>query len=113
MLRGLFVVKQPTVLDGLAFDPFSFQQDGLTAPPRYRNQDSGRPNTTLWGILALVAAAIVVLVVAYSYNGYNANVAKNSAAPTSDMNAPARTVPANPSPSPAPAPAPAPPQRTQ
>jgi hypothetical protein len=26
MLRGLFVVKQPTVLDGLAFDPFSFQQ---------------------------------------------------------------------------------------
>ena len=32
MLRGLFVVKQPTVLDGLAFDPFSFQQDGLTAP---------------------------------------------------------------------------------
>jgi hypothetical protein len=32
MLRGLFVVKQPTVLNGLAFDPFSFQQDGFTAP---------------------------------------------------------------------------------
>src|SRR5512132_943298 len=32
MLRDLFVVKQPTVLDGLAFDPFSFQQHGLTAP---------------------------------------------------------------------------------
>ena len=31
MLRGLFAVKQPTFLDGLAFDPFSFQQDGLTA----------------------------------------------------------------------------------
>ncbi len=83
--------------------------------PRYRNQDPGRSNTTLWGILALVAAAIVVLVAAYSYNGYNTNVAKNSAAPTSDMNAPAHTVPANPSssPAPAPAPVPAPPQRTQ
>jgi hypothetical protein len=27
----LYAVKQPTVLDGFAFDPFSFQQDGLTA----------------------------------------------------------------------------------
>jgi hypothetical protein len=32
MLCGLFVVKQPTVLDGFAFDPFSFQQDGLASP---------------------------------------------------------------------------------
>ena len=31
MLCGLNVVKQPTVLDGFAFDPFSFQQDGLAA----------------------------------------------------------------------------------
>jgi hypothetical protein len=25
-------VKQASVLDGFAFDPFSFQQDGWTAP---------------------------------------------------------------------------------
>jgi hypothetical protein len=25
-------VMQASVLDGFAFDPFSFQQDGLTAP---------------------------------------------------------------------------------
>src|SRR4026208_2549042 len=53
MLRGLFVVKQPTVLDGLAFDPFSFQQDGLTAP----EVDVG------WGEIvdALVIAPVVVV----------------------------------------------------
>ena len=30
MLCGLLVVKQPTIFDGFSFDPFSFQQDGLT-----------------------------------------------------------------------------------
>jgi len=43
MLRGLFVAKQPTVLDGLAFDPFSFQQDGLTAPRPQRCEDRKAP----------------------------------------------------------------------
>jgi hypothetical protein len=82
--------------------------------PRYRDQDSRRSNTTLWGILALVAAAVVVLVVVYSYNGYNTNVATNhTSAPTTGTNAPGRAGTINPSPSPAPAPAPAAPQRTQ
>ena len=53
MLRGLFVVKQPTVLDGLAFDPFSFQQDGLTAP----EVDVGRGEI----VEALVIAPVVVV----------------------------------------------------
>ncbi len=53
MLRGLFVVKQPTVLDGLAFDPFSFQQDGLTAP----EVDVGRGEI----VDALVIAPMVVV----------------------------------------------------
>ena len=53
MLRGLFVVKQPTVLDGLAFDPFSFQQDGLTAP----EVDVGRGEI----VDALVTAPVVVV----------------------------------------------------
>ena len=53
MLRGLFVVKQPTVLDGLAFDPFSFQQDGLTAP----EVDVGRGEI----VDALVIAPVVVV----------------------------------------------------
>ena len=53
MLCGLFVVKQPTVLDGLAFDPFSFQQDGLTAP----EVDVGRGEI----VDALVIAPVVVV----------------------------------------------------
>jgi hypothetical protein len=53
MLRGLFVVKQPTVLDGLTFDPFSFQQDGLTAP----EVDVGRGEI----VDALVIAPVVVV----------------------------------------------------
>ena len=53
MLRGLFVVKQPTVLDGLALDPFSFQQDGLTAP----EVDVGRGEI----VDALVIAPVVVV----------------------------------------------------
>ena len=53
MLRGLFVVKQPTVLDGLAFDPFSFQQDGLTAP----EVNVGRGEI----VDALVTAPVVVV----------------------------------------------------
>ena len=53
MLRGLFVVKQPTVLDGLAFDPFSFQQDGLTAS----EVDVGRGKI----VDALVIAPVVVV----------------------------------------------------
>src|SRR6266403_3440368 len=32
MLCGLATVYQASVLDGLSFDPFSFQQDGLAAP---------------------------------------------------------------------------------
>src|SRR6266481_6406108 len=32
MLCGLAAVHQASVLDGLSFDPFSFQQDGLAAP---------------------------------------------------------------------------------
>ena len=32
MLCGLAAVYQASVLDSLSFDPFSFQQDGLTAP---------------------------------------------------------------------------------
>src|SRR6516162_6665660 len=32
MLGGLAAVYQASVLDGLSFDPFSFQQDGLSAP---------------------------------------------------------------------------------
>jgi hypothetical protein len=52
-VRGLFVVKQPTVLDGLAFDPFSFQQDGLTAP----EVDVGRGEV----VDALVIAPVVVV----------------------------------------------------
>jgi hypothetical protein len=32
MLCGLAAVYQASVLDGLSFDPFSFQQDGLAAP---------------------------------------------------------------------------------
>jgi hypothetical protein len=32
MLGGLAAVYQASVLDGLPFDPFSFQQDGLAAP---------------------------------------------------------------------------------
>src|SRR6267378_48356 len=32
MLCGLAPVHQASVLDGLSFDPFSFQQDGLAAP---------------------------------------------------------------------------------
>src|SRR5260370_1548514 len=32
MLCGLAAVYQAPVLDGLSFDPFSFQQDGLAAP---------------------------------------------------------------------------------
>jgi hypothetical protein len=81
--------------------------------PRYRNQDPGRSNTTLWSILAVVAAAVILLVVVYSYGGMNTHlVTNNSAAPTSGMNAPARTVPANPAPA-TPAPAPAPTERTQ
>ena len=32
MLGGLAAVYQASVLDGLSFDPFSFQQDGLAAP---------------------------------------------------------------------------------
>ena len=31
MLCGLLVVKQRTILDSFACDPFSFQHDGLTA----------------------------------------------------------------------------------
>jgi hypothetical protein len=31
MLSGLLLVLQSAVDDGLAFDPFSFQQDGLAA----------------------------------------------------------------------------------
>ena len=53
MLRGLFVVKQPTVLDGLAFDPFSLQQDRLTAP----EVDVGRGEI----VDALVIAPVVVV----------------------------------------------------
>jgi hypothetical protein len=53
MLCGLLVVKQPTVLDGFAFDPFSFQQDGLAAP----EVDVG------WGEIvdALVITPVVVI----------------------------------------------------
>jgi hypothetical protein len=53
MLCGLLVVKQPTGLDGFAFDPFSFQQDGLTAS----EVDVG------WGKIvdALVIAPVVVV----------------------------------------------------
>src|SRR5260370_24814056 len=32
MLCGLAAVYQASVLDSLSFDPFSFQQDGLSAP---------------------------------------------------------------------------------
>ena len=32
MLRGLAAVLQASGFDGVAFDPFSFQQDGLTTP---------------------------------------------------------------------------------
>ena len=32
MLCGLAAVYQASGLDGLSFDPFSFQQDGLAAP---------------------------------------------------------------------------------
>src|SRR5260370_17038412 len=32
MLGGVGAVYQASVLDGLSFDPFSFQQDGLAAP---------------------------------------------------------------------------------
>ena len=53
MLRGLFVVKQPTVLHSLAFDPFSFQQDGLIAP----EVDVGRGEI----VDALVIAPVVVV----------------------------------------------------
>ena len=32
MLSGLSAVLQASGFDGVAFDPFSFQQDGLTPP---------------------------------------------------------------------------------
>ena len=32
MLSGLPVVKQATVLDSAAFDPFAFEENGLAAP---------------------------------------------------------------------------------
>ena len=53
MLCGLLVVNQPTVFDGFAFDPFSFQQDGLTAS----EVDVGRGKI----IHALVIAPVVVV----------------------------------------------------
>src|ERR1700730_7188358 len=53
MLRGLFVVKQPTVFDGLAFYSFSFQQVGLTAP----EVDVGRGEI----VDALLIAPVVVV----------------------------------------------------
>ena len=53
MLCGLLVVKQPTILDGFAFDPFSFQQDGLTAS----EVDVGRGKI----VDALVIAPVVVV----------------------------------------------------
>ena len=45
-------VKQASVLDGFAFDPFSFQQDGLTAP----EVDIGRRQI----VDALVVARVIV-----------------------------------------------------
>ena len=54
MLCGLFVVKQPTVLDGLTFDPFPFQQNGLIAP----EVDVGRGEI----VDALVVAVVIVVV---------------------------------------------------
>ena len=53
MLCGLLVKKQPTSLDGFAFDPFSFQQDGLTAS----EVDVGRGKI----VDALVIAPVVVV----------------------------------------------------
>ena len=53
MLCGVFVVKQATVLHGFAFDPFSFQQDGLASP----EVDVGRGEI----IDALVIAPVVVV----------------------------------------------------
>jgi hypothetical protein len=48
MLCGLSAVKQPTDLDGIAFDPFSFQQDGLTSRMSSRPEEfhpPGAPRT--------------------------------------------------------------------
>ena len=46
-------MKQASVLDGFAFDPFSFQQDGLTAP----EVDIGRRQI----VDALVVAQVIVV----------------------------------------------------
>jgi len=46
-------VKQASVLDGFAFDPFSFQQDGLTAS----EVDIGRRQI----VDALVVAQVIVV----------------------------------------------------
>jgi hypothetical protein len=46
-------VKQASVLDGFAFDPFSFQQNGLTAP----EVDIGRRQI----VDALVVAQVIVV----------------------------------------------------
>ena len=46
-------VKQATVFDGFAFDPFSFQQDGLAAP----EVDVGRRQI----VDALVVAQVIVV----------------------------------------------------
>ena len=51
MLCGLVAAKQAAVLDGFAFDPFSFQQDGLAAP----EVDIGRGKI----VDALVVAPVV------------------------------------------------------
>ena len=46
-------MKQASVLDGFSFDPFSFQQDGLTAP----EVDVGRRQI----VDALVVAQVIVV----------------------------------------------------
>ena len=53
MLCGLAAVLQASGFDGVAFDPFSFQQDGLTAP----EVDVGRGQVTD----ALVVSEMVVI----------------------------------------------------
>ena len=53
ILRCVSFVKQASVLDGFAFDPFSFQQDGLTAP----EVDIGRRQI----VDALVVAQVIVV----------------------------------------------------
>jgi hypothetical protein len=53
MLRGLSTVYQSTSLDGVAFDPFSFQQDGLFTS----KVDVGRGEI----VDALVIAAVIVV----------------------------------------------------